>query len=432
MVFVITEKSNNAPQRLVLRHLLRKRAFRWMWAGQLISGIGNEIFPIAMISMLLSHGRGVGTLGYVLAARALAMAIVIILGGVIADRLPRVAVLFGTDILRAAGVAVLLFVPISSPTWAFAAITFVLGAAEACFYPAYASLVPDVVDKSDLQAANALSSGSMRAIKIAGPLIGGIVVAALGTTVAIAFDVVTFIASAATLWMIRNVASSPRCTGKRTSILKDVGGGIRAVRERPWLATLCILAAIQVMLAVAPWFVILPTVAMQRLGGEVALGVLSASFGVGGVIAAAVAIKWRPARVGLVALGGVSLFAIAELAAAHSSSLLIVAGAVAIAAFGIELFDILKTTAVQKDVPRELLGRVMSLDMLGTLALLPLGQAMTGFAIGLFGISSLLTFGAVVVFLTAFLALLVPGVSTFSTPKRRAESETPTPVDLAA
>jgi MFS family permease len=281
--------------------VLGLRDFRLIFAGQTISSIGDMMFPVAVAAKVLESGGSAGDLGLVLAGRSLAMILFVLAGGIWADRLPRTFVMVGADAARLVAVLGLAIVPGDVDIWLLALLTFFVGGGEAFFRPAYGALLPSVVPEDRLGPANALTSVSLRSAMVIGPGIAGALLALPGgVRTAFVIDAFTFGVSMLTLLAVREPPMPVR-TGPAEGALAEALAGVRAVRERPWIAAVLAMAAVQIMLAVAPEMVLLPTVAKERFGSTSAYGSIVAIGAVGGVVGALVSARWRPARRGLVA-----------------------------------------------------------------------------------------------------------------------------------
>lgn len=388
------------------------RDFRWLWAGQAISAVGDSIFPIAVAVRVLQEGGSAGDLGLVLAARSLSFVFFLLIGGIVADRLPRTRVMIGADALRAVGTFALVLTPGDASIGVLAAMTFAIGSGEAFFRPAYGAIVPTVVPESRLTAANAVNSLTFSSATIIGPAIAGVLVATLGWRTAFAVDGTTFVVSLLTLLRIREPVVE---FAERTSAWREATAGIKAVRDRPWILAVLLYFCIHLMISLAPLIVLRPVIAGDRFGSEALVGAMLSAFGMGAVVGALVASRWHPRRRGAVAMAGLLPSAVVMIALAYSDSLPLIIVAELGAGIGAEIFQLYWVTAVQQGVPRHLLARVISLDWLVSIGLMPLGFALTGPAVNAFGTKAVLVTGAVVTVLGMCL-LVVPGVPRFRTP----------------
>ncbi|HVF21023.1 MAG TPA: MFS transporter [Mycobacteriales bacterium] len=391
------------------------RDFRLLWLGQSVSAVGDSVFPVAVAVRVLDEGGTASDLGLVLAARTLSFVLLLVVGGIVADRLRRTRVMLGADALRAVTGIALALTPGSMPILALAGLTFAMGSGEAFFRPAYGAVVPTVVPAERLPSANGVTSVSLNSAHIIGPALAGLIVATVGWRWAFAVDGATFLVSMATLVRIRE----PRheATEARSSAFRDALGGFRAVRERPWILAVLLYFSVLLMVAMAPLSVLRPVIAADRLGDRAVLGALLAAFGAGAVVGGVVGTRWRPRRPGVAAMTGLLPTALVLVGYAHSRSLILLIALEFAGGVGIEIFQINWISAVQRDVPRHLLARVVSLDWMMSLGLMPIGFALTGPVVEAVGQRPVLLAGAVVVVLGVTI-LVVPGLADFRTPGR--------------
>ncbi len=393
---------------------LRFRDFRLLWLGQSVSFIGDQVFPVAVVLRVLEAGGRAGDLSLVLAARGLALALLLIPGGVLADRITQVRVMVGADVGRLLAVICLAVAPLSLPVALLASVTFLVGAGEALFLPAYRSVFPTILPDDKLQAANALTSVPMRVGAIAGPALAGLLTKLAGVESAFAFDAVTFAASVATLLAIRQArAAAPR---PRAAVAREVLDGFRVLRALPWIGVLTIMSGVHMSLAAPPWFVLLPIVARGRLGGTAAYVLLLALFAAGAVAGALTAGRLQPRRPGLLSLILLTFFGGVLLGLAIPAPLPLIAVLVVIAGAGIEIFGVYMDTAMQRTIRRDMLARVMAVDMVGSIGLNPVGFLLTGWAASAFGAPAVLATAAAIMVVSSLLPLTAPGVVRLRTP----------------
>lgn len=393
--------------------VLRLRDFRLLWIGQTVSAIGDQIFPIAVALKIIEAGGAPGDLGLVLVGRSLAMVLFLAVGGVYADRLPRTRIMIGSDVMRFVAVGGLALAPTEVPLAVLVALTFVVGGGEAFFRPAYGAVVPSVVPKDRLPQANAFTSISLKTSMIMGPALGGAVVKIAGTEWALGIDAATFLVSMVTLLFISEPPRPAR--GERKPFVREALEGVAAVRERPWIGAILVMATSHLMLSIAPLMVLQPFVAEERLGPG-SYADLMVIYAVGGFLGALACTRLLPRRPGLWALLGLLPYTPFMVALAYSDSFALLAALTFVCGVGLEPFQIWWASALQREIPPNLLARVVSLDWLMSLGLMPLGQALAGPAADRFGRPPVLVFGAVVLFVTTLAVMPVPGVLDFRTP----------------
>ncbi len=396
------------------RGALRHPAFRLLFLGQAVSSLGDRLVPVALAFAVLDLTGSVTDLGIVAAAQTVPLVVFVLLGGVWADRLPRQRVMLGSDAVRAVaqGVSALLLLEGQAHVWQLAVLQAVYGAAEAFFGPASTAVVPQTVESGDLQRANALMSLSGNVAGVLGPAFAGVIVATIGAGWGLAIDGATFVVSAVFLAMMR---VEPVLLAARASTLAELRAGWHAFRSRTWLWVTVAYFTLFIGFVYAPLLVLGPQVARTSLGGAGAWAAIATALGLGSLVGGLIGFRWRPRyplRVAFLAflIAGPALFG---LLAAHAPLPLIVAAALVDGASG-PLFNTLWYTALQREVPPGELSRVSSWDYLGSLAMLPVGQAISGPVGEAIGISTTL-YLAGALFVALLLAVLaVPAVRNFS------------------
>ena len=214
-----------------------------------------------------------------------------------------------------------------------------------------------------------------------GPVAGGLTVAAFGAPLGFAVNAVSFLASVATVLLIRTrVERTPAracCT--------NCGPAGREVRSRDWLLS-GVLAATLYHIANGAALVLVQVVALRDLGGASSIGFIAAAEGLGGVIGAALALRWLPRR--LLVGGWVCLMLMPFWLLAYvwpGTLAAVLAGAV-LGYAGLFYFDVAWETAIQDHVPHQLLARVASWDIVTSFAAMPIGSALAGPLASAFGI----------------------------------------------
>ena len=389
---------------------LQVPAFRWLFAGQVVSAVGDQLFPVAVAALVVSRGGTAGDLGLVLAARFAALVLFALLGGVWADRLPRVRLMRAADLLRTVAVAGLALAAVGSPpVLLLAALVLLVGAGEAFFRPAYGAVLPTVVPPELLARANALSGASHHVASVAGPGLAGALLLVTGPAGVLAVDALTFVVSLLTLVRVTEPAVEP---APRRRLHVEVVEGVVAVRERPWIAGVLAMAAVQLMLVVAPVTVLLPVVLRDTGASASTYGLVLAAGGAGGLAGAVLAGRWRPRLPGRAAMLLLLLWALPPLALLAEAPPRVLGAAWFVGMLGLGPFNVWWDTALQRAVPRDMLARVVSLDWLCSFALLPLGLALVGPAVAVVGRAPVLAVASACMLVTSLAVLAVRGVPT--------------------
>jgi MFS family permease len=386
--------------------VLHSRDFRLLWLSQTASMIGDELIIVAIGLYVTRRTGDPGDVGLVLAAYTVPLMLFLLIGGVIADRLPRQAVMMVTDSTRAVlhgGLAVLIAVG-SVRIWQMMVIGLLFGTSQAFFQPAYTGLVPQTVGEDAIQEAQALGGLSRELAAFVSPALATVLVFSVGGAWAFALDALTFAISALTLSRIR---SRPRGEpGERTSIVLELREGWGAVRERPWVWGTIAAFATGILVALAPFFVLGPAVSRHVYGTEAVFGVVNAAWGVGTILGAAIGSRWRPRRPMLVAIS-VSLAWPAQIALfAAGPPLGLLYPVTAVAGLGLGLFGVWWETALAQRIPAHLLSRVSAWDWMGSLALMPVGYLLAGPVGGLVGDDKVLIGGGLIGLFALTLGLL--------------------------
>ncbi len=393
---------------------LKHRAFAFLWSGQTISRLGDSLYRIALAWWVLEKTGYATAMGTVLIFSFAPMLVFLLVGGVAVDRLPRGRVMFASDVLRGAlvaAVAALAFAQ-SLEIWHIYIASIVFGFVDAFFQPAYTAIVPEIVPTDSLPSANSLTSLSAQITGIVGPALGSLIVAQGGTSTAFAFDGVSFFVSAACLIPLVGARAGAPSNAPGGSALRDFRAGVAAVFASPWLwITISIFALSNITLS-GPTSVALPFLVKDTLHADVnALGWLYSMAALGSILGAVWLGRFKKIRRrGLVAYCATIVGGVMVLAYGLPISIIGVSIAALVLGGSIAFFSLIWTNTLQELVPREMLGRVSSIDMLGSFVLLPIGFGITGWATDRLGAATVFVIGGAFSALLAALALLHPAI----------------------
>ena len=275
---------------------LRDRRFLRLAAGRAISTFGTAFGPIALaFGVLALPGAGPGTLSVVLAGQAVPQLVLVLLGGVIGDRVPRHRVLVAGHTL--AGLAWAAMAGMVATGWAplpvLTAAAALAGTASALLLPALTSVVPDVVPRESLQAANAWLRLSTNIANLTGLALAGVAVAWLGPGVALAVDAATYLLAAGLLAGLGTAGPNRLAVRK---VLPDLREGLVEFARRQWVWATVLSAAFLNAGTAAAFGVLGPVLAEQRLGGAVPWSLVMMGYTAGMLGSVVLALRWRVRR----------------------------------------------------------------------------------------------------------------------------------------
>jgi MFS family permease len=348
--------------------------------------VGNAVAPIALAFAVLRISGSGGDLGLVLAARTVPQVVFVLFGGVIADRVPRRAVLMvaaaWAGVTQAVAAALLLAGV--AHVWQLGVLEALNGTAAAMLFPASQSALPRTVPASALQRANAVFRLGRNATQVLGAAVGGLAVAAFGSGLAIAFDAATFFLAAA-LWSGMRLA--PVRTGDAPpSMARELAEGWRDFWSRTWLWTIVVQFCFVNAATAAAFQVLGPIVAKERLGGAGPWGLIVAA-NAAGLSLGSLMMFWLRSRRPLLAGNTGILLVLPSLALlAYGAPVGWLIAAAVLGGLGLEVFGVNWDLTMQREIPPERLGRLLAYDAVGSFVFLPVGQALAGPAMAGFGL----------------------------------------------
>ena len=349
-------ESSPPPPGRAARELLRRDDFRRLYLAVSASELGDSLHYIALMWFALDAGGPLGVVA-VRVADSVPALLFGLHGGAAADRFSRKRLMIGADAVRAA-----VLVPVavaglagSLPLWGLVAASFLLEAATSYFAPAYGATVPTLVERTNVQQANAFVAATAQALSIGGWALAALLLTVLPISVFFAVNAVSFAVSGLLIARIRHgYEHDPHAPPPR------IGEGIAALRPRPVLAAGVIALGVAVTITAGTWIGGVPTFVRDTLHhGAGGFSIVMAGYAAGsiasGALLARIPIR-RKARASMLAwamyLPGYGLMAFA-----HSLTPAIV-GAF-FAATGQSSSLVLLNSAAQEDVPDSLLGRVL-------------------------------------------------------------------------
>ncbi len=392
----VSESPRPAPS---LMSAFKVRDFRLVWAGESISLLGDQFYMVALPWLTLQlTGSGLA-LGAVAAAGGIPRAVFMLLGGAITDRFSPRSVMFVSNALRIILTALitLLVLTHSIQLWMLFLASLTFGLVDAFFFPASTAIVPMIVTNEQIESGNALMQITAQLSNFIGPALAGLIIANLsgatnlqslnasvssadirGVGIAMGFDTLTFIVAAIALWLMKGGRAVAEQQEKQ-NVLASIREGLQLVWSDSILRTMIILTAAINLFFSGPMAVGIPILAQHLPEGAAAFGAIISAFGggalVGAILAGALPV---PRKLGIVTmlLIGAAGAALGLFGLVHNLPIaLVVAVGMGLA---IGYVNVATVSWLQKRIPPEKMGRVMSLVMLGSFGLIPISNFVAG------------------------------------------------------
>lgn len=399
--------------------VLSDRRFAWFFAARTVSTAGSAMAPVALAFAVLHIDESASALGQVLGVRTIAMVAFLLVGGVISDRFPRIAVLQVAHLLTCLtqAAAAALIISGHATLLQITLLEGLNGAVSAFTMPAMMGIVPLVVDRPRLQQANAMLSFSRSSLGIVGPAVAGLLVVGVGPGWALAADAGTYLVAIVALARVR--LPREERSQVRGSMVRDLREGWSEFTSRQWLWVIVLAFGVTNAIHVGVIGVMGPLVAKTTAAiGEAGWGLVLSAEALGTVLMTVVMLRLRlahPLRAGMLATAVVAV-PLGMLGIAPAIVPLAVAFLVGGAA--IEIFSVGWSTALHEHVPLSVLSRVSSYDSLGSFVAIPVGTFLYGWLATLVDHEALLVTSAIVYAAVSLAALASPSVRSL---RHRAE-----------
>lgn len=395
---------------------LRHRDFRLLWTGQTVSSFGDNVQSVAMPFQLLALGASPLQLGIAVALDTLSSIGFLLVGGAIADRVPRRTLIIASDVVGGCVVAAVALLSASSQLrieHVYVA-SVALGAADAFLRPAYTAIIADLVPVDVLRAGNAARLLGRSLARIAGPTVGGIAVAVGGPALAFGINALTFVFSFATL-MLANPAR--RVVLASSSLLRDIREGLSYVFSIRWLWTTTLYFMVVNVAYAGQAGVMTPLLVRDVLAGDAeTFGVIMSAYGIGTILASIVIAQLATRRPGRVMFAFELLAGIAVLAIGLVPVFPAVVVAMALIGVGLASSTVIWEALLQRHIPERVLGRVSSIDLLGNSLINPMAPIAAAALVGSVGpASTFIVAGAY--------AVVFASIALVASPLRRFQEE---------
>ncbi|MFU2031711.1 MFS transporter [Bacillus wiedmannii] len=397
--------------------LLKNTNFLFLWAATLFSSFALAFFTFSQTWYIAKTLNLEASLGVVFVALSVPRLIFMIIGGAVADKFPKKNIMFYSNIIRAILVATILtwFIVGDVTLYTFALFALFFGLADAFFWSADGSILPELVEKSRLTQANSLTQMTNQASVILGPVLGGILIKFTNYETIFSITILLLIIAAILVQKIQFTMPEQQNTDK--GMFTSIKEGILYVKESPFLSTFLLCSAFLNLFLIGPMQVGFPLFVKNVLHGDsLQFSYLEASVGGGMAIGAViVGLKNINRRRGLFCIIMMLLSGVFFLSINFSTVLWQALLAGMFYGITIAMAIVPLMAMIQSTVKEEMMGRVMSLLMLSSMGFIPLSYAFTSIALAIgIPIITVMKSGAIaVIVFVLFVAIRVPVVRKF-------------------
>nr|WP_236678788.1 MFS transporter [Streptomyces actinomycinicus] len=387
--------------------------FRLYFTARTVATLGDAMLPVAQVAGMIQMGFGPGDIGLAVGSFMAFFGGLVIFGGVFADRFNARALMIGADLVRVAtqSAVAVMYATGQVTLWQLCLVGAVNGTAAAMFQPGVASTVPRVA--ADVQQGNGVLRTAEALMTLGGPAVAGLMVGLSSPAGVFCVHAATYAVSALCLGTLRLAPPADAEPGKaaagRTSFRADLAEGWREFTARTWLWSVIALWMLLTLVVLGPLTPVAGASLVSEHGAG-AYGLVNSALGAGGVLGGLVALRLRPRkplRAGALALVGYALFPVAV---GTHLPLWAVCGCVLVAGTGWAFWGVMWATSVQTQIPPDILNRIHSYEVAGSMAMFPVGQALAGPGASLLGSDALLLGSGCVALLVCAALLAVPAV----------------------
>ncbi|MER5733819.1 MFS transporter [Streptomyces sp. NPDC002138] len=404
------------PERVPLPSPWRSSRFRLFFTARSTSLLADGMLMVSLTTAVLGAGYGASGVGYALAAWMAPIVLLVLFGGVLADKFTPQVMMVGADVVRM--VAMLALAALLSGgdvrLWQIMALLALSGAATAMFQPGLASLVPQVAE--DIQRANALLRISEAICTLLGPGVAGLLVAYWNVGGSFVFIAAAYALSALGLTPLRKLGTARDKRDKRDEsdesdepMSRRLVTGWHEFRSRSWLWGVISVWAVYGLFVFGPALPLGAALLTEQHGAS-GYGWIASADGAGTIIGGLLGMRVRPTRPLVAGACAMLFFSLNPLAPALGWSFTVTALTGVLAGCGFAFWGVMWATSVQSHIPLAVLSRVSAYDVAGSIMVIPLGRALAGPAAASFGADRVLLFSSAMGLVCIAVMLCVPAV----------------------
>ncbi|WP_026905678.1 MFS transporter [Paucisalibacillus globulus] len=359
--------------------IFHNRSFVLLLISALFSSPGYFVYLIGAEWLMLTITDNRFYFGMLFFVAAIPRLILLVVGGIIADRVNKRTILFWSDFTRAILIGILI-VLISTDTvaiWHLLVLSGLFGISDAFSYPAMQSLIPTLLEEDQLQRGNSFIQMTAQISPILGPALGGTLIALLGFTGVFSVACVLLLLASIAVLFIR-VKESEESNEENHTPLADLKEGFLYARKNELIISVVIMALFLNLFFSGPIAIGMPVIVKDIFeGSAVSLATIQTSMGVGALLGAILLASWKLKKPGKVVISGLIGLGIAFSTMGMSTNIWMMAGLVALMAVLTQIINIPLITMLQQTTDKRMLGRMMSMFMTVSTGLTPISYVVT-------------------------------------------------------
>ncbi len=368
--------ANSTP----IEHPLRNPHYRRLLIGGSISLLGDQFYFVALPWLVLQRTGSAVAMGTVMMAGAIPRAVLMLMGGVLSDRISPRKIVISTASARTVCVTIigLLVWFHVLQTWELYALAVAFGIADAFAAPASQAFMPFLLKREQMVAASSVSQSTAQLTTILGPTPAGFVIKALGLAWAFFIDAISFLFVIAALVTLPD---PPKTQAAKKAVWHSILEGIDYVRKDVPLRSLMLLAMGMNFCLGGPIAVGLAFVTKIRFGSPAALGIVLSAFAAGSLFGTLLAGVWKIRRRGVLILSVSVVLAVCLGSIGLLARLWMIAAVLVVMGLAAGLTNVNLSAWIMQRIDATVRGRVSSVLMLAAVGLTPVSLAVAGLLI---------------------------------------------------
>ncbi|HET9365494.1 MAG TPA: MFS transporter [Candidatus Angelobacter sp.] len=363
-----------------VEHPLRNPRYRLWLTGASISLFGDQFYMVALPWLILQHTGSAKAMGGIIAAGSIPSTLLMLMGGVVSDRVSARKIMMTTASTRTICVAAIGFLIWFNilQTWELYALAVIFGVADAFAAPAGSAYLPFLVEPGQLVAASSVGQTVGQVTTIAGPTPAGFVIKALGVAWAFFIDAFSFLFIIGALWKLPD---PPKSAAAHKAIWHSMIEGIAYVIKDVPLRSLMVLAMTMNFCFIGPVSIGLTYMIKTRFGSPAIYGTLMSVVAVGSLLGALLAGVWKVRRRGIMMLVVAAALSPCLAYIGFAGNVWSLGGVLSVVGVLSAFMNVHIGAWVLQRIDAAVRGRVSSVLMLASVGIIPISSALAGFMI---------------------------------------------------